>query len=145
MGYLDNILKPSSLKRIAGNMAKMIRKSGVEYDFIAFRGYSGGILAGALSTRLNKPLGFVRKDGEGSHGEPIEVYENDKYSRVGKFSTSATFIIVDDFISTGTTVNKIIKGMEKARCVGIFLWNDSRPDDIFKYVNRRIPIYRKYL
>lgn len=72
------------------------------FDAIAFRGTSGAALAYPLALSLSKHLLCVRK--EASH-YPLGKVEGPK--------KVASYIIVDDFIDTGHTVNQIIREVRK--------------------------------
>jgi adenine/guanine phosphoribosyltransferase-like PRPP-binding protein len=88
-----------------------------EFDLIVFSGYSGALIAPTAALRVKKPMGFVRKPGEASHGVPIEITDES--------CGNGRYVIVDDFISTGETVKRLIKSLTdwncKMRCVGIVL------------------------
>jgi len=97
-------------------MAKAIRKSGIEFDAIAFRGNSGALLASPLATLLKKHLILVRKNTADSHS----------YTTVeGCSKRNCRYIIVDDLIASGKTVQEIFcnisNELESPVLVGIFM------------------------
>jgi len=65
--YLHSFLGFNKLRFNVARMAKAIRKSGIEFDAIAFRGNSGALLASPLATLLKKHLILVRKNTADSH------------------------------------------------------------------------------
>lgn len=113
----------------------------LQYDAIAFRGTSGAALAFPLSLSLGKPLLHVRKPG--SHAT----------SKVEGDLTSKSYVIIDDFISSGKTLKLIksrINSFYKSKklmipeCVGIILY-DSNPGmhnkNIINSIYPGVPVY----
>lgn len=119
--YLGRVYGQSFLKLVPKAVLKLkeFQKKN-PFDAIAFTGSSGAALAFPLSYLLKVPLIHVRKkDKNHYYGGHIE----------GTIS-SRRYIIVDDFIESGTTVYKIINTIKKvythpAEVVGICLY-DSR-------------------
>lgn len=99
--------------------------SGVEFDTIAVRGVSGMMVGVPLSLELGKPLVVVRKPDERAHSSMLANGQN----------LGSSYIIVDDFKSTGDTMRAVRKGIRE--------WADCRciPEPECKgeytYVNRR--------
>jgi len=94
------------------NMAEAIKElyplhENVKYGFNLFvRGSSGAIIGGLISEYLsNYPIRIchIKKDGESSH-------HSDKYLTNRE---AAKNIIIDDFISTGRTINSIYDRMKE--------------------------------
>lgn len=115
--HLERSYQPREFVLLVREMAKILTTKKHDYDAIAFCGLSGAPLAGALSYRLHKPLIVVRK-GDDRH-----------YNRNAVFSAAddvRRYIIVDDLIETGTTVNHIKDRIKEiyfdAKCVGIYLY-----------------------
>lgn len=106
--YLDMVF--DSPRKLIRHLAKVITKSKLEFDTIAFRGMSGALVAPTLAYVLNKHLLVVRKDGETTHS----------CHRVEGNANARKVLIVDDFISSGSTVQSIIDGINK---------NLPRPDN----------------
>ena len=103
---------------------KKLKKS-LNFDAIAITGSSGAALAFHASILLDVPVIYVRKAGERSHGQQIESNAHCEVKR---------YIIVDDFIDSGSTISRIISRINKRckeqqetapECVGIFLYQDS--------------------
>lgn len=82
-----------------------------ELDAIAFRGMSGALIGPSIALRLNKSMILIRKDNDNSHsgmnaeGDP----------------TARTYIIVDDFQSSGSTAKEIFKGVRAFAPNAVFL------------------------
>lgn len=95
------------------------------FDAIAFCGSSGAAAAFVLCMSLQIPLIYVRKKNEQSHGELIEGNAHEKVTK---------YLIVDDFIDTGATIEHIIGRIDERaklvsavtpQCVGVFLYQPS--------------------
>lgn len=125
--YLSKLYDPVDLKKTVTRTAKKIKRlqKKLKFDAIAFRGQSGAAVAYPVSMLTGIPLILVRKK-ESSHGQAIE----------GPASLVNRYVVLDDFICEGTTVNAIIKAIEnKVRsigdsieCVGIVLYDDYAED-----------------
>jgi adenine/guanine phosphoribosyltransferase-like PRPP-binding protein len=95
-----------------------------KFDAIAFKGSSGAAIAYPLSYLLNLPLIHVRGNNKTNHYiHPIE----------GLISTKK-YIIVDDFIASGDTMQEIINTIStelkgKAQPIGIVLYDSYRAVD----------------
>jgi hypothetical protein len=93
-----------------------------QFDAVAFRGVSGALVAPVIAYMMKKPLIAVRKD-EPSHADRGRIVES------GIEQDEFTYIIVDDFVSTGTTLAvvmaEIAKVFPKAKCLGAALWYDT--------------------
>lgn len=91
------------------------------FEAIAFTGMSGSAVAYPLSYLLKKPLLCVRKKDISAHSvNPVEGVVSAK-----------TYVIVDDCIDSGATVDRIRKCISEgwytktAKLVGIYLYNAS--------------------
>lgn len=113
--YIAGGLEPGKERRITV-LAQALRP--LKFDAIAFQGVSGALVAPVIGFILRKPLIAVRK-GEKSHT-----------TRKVEFgiATPKTYVIVDDFISTGETIKQIVLNIAayypESKCVGIGLWSD---------------------
>lgn len=91
-----------------------------EFDAIAFTGLSGSVIAGAVASAMDKYLYCVRKEGESKHSAYV----------VEGPETGLRYIIIDDFISSGSTVRRVMEKVaahtdNQAKCVGAYLWRDD--------------------
>ena len=82
-----------------------------EFDALAFRGMSGALIAPSVALRLNKSMILVRKENDDSHSGMCA--EGDK--------TARTYIIIDDFQSTGYTAHKTFKGVQTFAPNSVFI------------------------
>lgn len=92
------------------------------FEAIAVRGTSGMLFGPLLAHMTRKRLSVIRKPNESAHtSRTLEgVVEASRY------------VIVDDFVSTGQTVSKIVAGMAespfKPALAGLFTWNRESYD-----------------
>ena len=91
-----------SPKKLIGYISKTLKRSKLEFDTIAVRGMSGALIGPTLAYVLDKHLLVIRKDGENTHSS-YKVEGNVNARKV---------LIVDDFVSTGDTVQHIIDKIE---------------------------------
>jgi phosphoribosylpyrophosphate synthetase len=95
-----------------------------EFDAIAFRGMSGAIPSPVIALAMNKTMIMVRKPESESHsGRNVE---GDRAAR--------RYVIVDDFIESGATVQAIYDQVkeftdwyrlgEHAVCIGVLCLNE---------------------
>lgn len=112
--YLDKALDITSRKIAIANMVKKIKKNFDlnKIDAIACCGYSGLLIAPSVADILGKSLLIVRRQCTTTHS--CYLVEGDIDSK--------TYIIIDDFINTGETINYIITTISRyhpPKCVGI--------------------------
>lgn len=132
--YLEKVYYPKRFISTVNRAVKKIReyRRKNKFDAIAFTGTSGAALAYTVSYKLGLPLICVRKSADGHHS---------MYKVEGCYSAKK-YIIIDDFISGGYTVKKIIrsikKELENAEPLAVFLYNDQ-----FRYgLHDDLPIIR---
>lgn len=105
-----------ALSRIAKNKAESLIKlfSKKEYKgytpILAYSGMSGVAFATMIAFHLSQAnfkyaMAYVRKPRENSHGVSVEIMYNSP--------SPYQFVFVDDFISSGATFNRVIKGIKK--------------------------------
>ena len=116
--YSAYFLTPTKLRKAVQKCVRIIRKRKLKFDAIAFRGLSGAVVAPMVALALKKTLIAVRKNR--SHG--IKV--------CGDLGAQS-YLIIDDFISSGETVRKIVTSIERASldeptCVGAVLYAAPR-------------------
>lgn len=134
--YLYKVFRPNDLRRTINSLelklGKLQKKLG--FDSIAFTGLSGASVAYPLSFKTGLPLICVRK-GEKRHS---------LFSLEGNLSCQK-YIIVDDTISTGDTVSKIVSRIKKsipdAKCVGIVLYDYHIPQKMVHIDKQFIPVF----
>jgi len=118
-------------------LCKAISKDLNSFDAIAFRGASGMMIAPMVAHTLKKDFILVRK-------ELSEEKRHSYYELEGK-ETVSNYIIIDDGIDEGNTINKILAAMKNryraSFCYKIFLYNQYGINTDFRKDNyKKIPI-----
>lgn len=114
--YNLKINDPNVFDDVIERAVRLLRH--VKFDTIVFRGFSGAVVGPAVALRLRKPWALIRKEGADTHScKCIEgIVQGD-------------YVIIDDFVATGTTIRKIVTACGNNRCVGAYfydyLWADS--------------------
>lgn len=117
--YLKPLFDVKAYPKIVETVAAFIARTPISYEAIAFRGMSGALLVPALCAKLGKPMIMVRKKIKGE-------YEHTHSAFITEGPTQGLhYIIVDDLIASGSTMNSIIEALPHSKCVGIFLWLDN--------------------
>jgi hypothetical protein len=100
--HLDPLINVELLKVTVKNAVKAIKLLGLEdkFDAIAFRGLSGSLVAPSVALKLGKTLLAVRKEEECHSSRQVE----------GDLGADR-YIIIDDFVSSGETINEIRKAI----------------------------------
>lgn len=114
--HLTAFLQPSKLGKRIRQCAAALEK--YEFDTIAVRGVSGLLLGPGVAMVMGKSLIVVRKHEEDRHSP--HICEGDRGTK--------RYVIVDDFMDTGATVEAIIhdvkkwqqeRGSEVGECIGV--------------------------
>lgn len=132
--YLGKVYGKGFLKLVP-KTAKKLRAIRREHPFdaIAFTGSSGAALAYPMSYLLKVPLIHVRKGKSHYYGGKIE----------GTIS-SKRYLIIDDFIDSGSTMKRVIKtitdALPKAQPVAICLYSSSRESDML-IGGKTVPVF----
>jgi len=123
-GYLDKVYELDKFVKLIPKVAKALQafRKKHPFDAIAFTGCSGAAFAYPLSYKLKIPLICVRKKDSSHCTRPLEGYIGAK-----------SYVIVDDFISSGDTIKKIISTIKThakvknkvPKVVGIFLYDQD--------------------
>lgn len=118
--YLQEIYSVKTFTKLVNRAARKIKNNSSKYPFdaIAFRGTSGAALAYPLSFLLNVPLICCRK------------CKSHCYYKVEGCLNARNYIIVDDFIETGKTIDNIIRNIKRYSLSGsklsaIYLYNKN--------------------
>ncbi len=117
--YQEKLHKPDALLDAADKLCKQIQKHAPTATAIAVRGMSGAVIGGLISAFSGLPLIIVRKDDDQRHGY---------YNVQGPRDFVGDYVIVDDLIDSGLTIDKImlqINHETTAMCIGIFLYETS--------------------
>lgn len=121
--YLDDIYNlktfKATAKRTIAKLRQLRKSKKTRFEAIAFRGSSGAAMAFIAGLELGVPLIHVRKPKEDSH-----------YSGYEGIANPATYVIIDDFISSGATVRAIRTGVtdfhKKHNAMGEWDWAKRR-------------------
>ena len=139
--YLRETFDAKKVRVIVRAMTKMIKESGVEFDTVVFRGMSGALIAPILAYKLKKYVAVCRKESDGSH--------SGHSGRIEGNVDIKNFIIIDDFIDSGTTVEIILKTVKdcspSSKCAGIFLYRSASCGSMFDCKGEKIPVFRHCL
>lgn len=150
--YHEKTFRPRSLKATVNRVIKKLEKlrQEIKFDAIAFRGISGSSIAYPVSAIAGYHLIEVRRapglrNGKGNshHGSTIE----------GSSRKIKRYIILDDFISSGKTVEEIAETITKEfsrgakadqpQCVAIVIYAGSPFDRKKMIINKEIvPVKR---
>jgi len=98
-GYLEKNLP------IIIAMADLIKQKNYPAPYLICSGSSGAVIAGIISTKFTPPLPifYVRKPKESGHSHCFDI----------GILRNKTLIVVDDFVITGNTIDRILKTLEK--------------------------------
>ena len=115
--YLQEALDLNKREETIAKLSFLIHLAHLDFDAVAFTGMSGALIAPSVADRLDKNLLMVRKDDCSSHSAQYygEYLEGDLEAK--------KYIIIDDLISSGTTLEKMIKKLGKRKIVGIFFYS----------------------
>lgn len=142
--YLRCVAMRASLRLTVDFLIALIKESRVEFDTIAFRGFSGGLVAPTIALALDKHILAIRKP------------KSDENTHSGCYAEGnigiERYIIIDDFICTGETIRKIAKEIRRIhhnvcqlpppKCAAIFCYASS--SNYLKYDvtdDLTVPIY----
>lgn len=119
-GYLEAVFSPHIFSRLVEVTARRVVEIVAEspFDVIAFRGVSGAAMAFPLAHVLSLPIYCVRKHTENSHALSTGA---------GVFLNGKRYLIVDDFIDTGSTINTIVEHVNE-------IWNDATCVGVLEYL-----------
>lgn len=132
--YCDNRLTlsyPEVRQDIAQGLASLIRENFKEVDVIAGTATAGIPHAAFVSDVLSLPMCYVRsKAKEHGRGNQIE----------GRVAKGDKVVVVEDLISTGGSVLKVVEALEEQGCevlgvVSIFTYELSKAEEAFKEAN----------
>jgi adenine/guanine phosphoribosyltransferase-like PRPP-binding protein len=118
--YMEPLHEPEVMRELVDRLCvKLVElREVVDFDVIAFRGMSGAAVCYPIQYKTGIPIINVRKPSEPSHGCGVEGPIGLEINR---------YIIVDDLIDTGVTIQSIIDALETRniaaeKCVGIVLY-----------------------
>jgi hypothetical protein len=144
-GYGWTGLSPEQLSdrliRAGEEIAKLQQK--LKFDAVAFCGSSGAAIGFHVAIRHKIPVIYVRKKDEESHGGDVEC-------NMPGGKNVKKYLIVDDFISTGRTVEYIVeqitevanrRGAFASKPVGIFCFDGYQRDNNITVGEKKLEVY----
>lgn len=121
--YLKSAFTPDRLLAACKRLHKALEHMRAEWDTVAFAGTSGSAVAFALSALYGYPITLVRKSGEQTHH--FSSY-NTKYCVEGLVGPGLRYMIVDEMVSSGATVDRINAQFKiefpSMQCAGLLLY-----------------------
>ena len=124
--YLEGAL--SNPKGVCESICRAIDASKVEFDSVVCRGISGLVVSPIVAMMLGKPLTIVRHSTKNSHSHNLV-----------EGIVGGRYIIIDDLIDTGATIERIRKALINARVKEMRVCKASLPpvsiEGIFLYHN----------
>src|SRR3990167_6004329 len=95
---------------------KVLCKHKKKFTAIAVCGYCAAIFGGIVAARMKKNIVLVRKPKE------------DEYRHSDRFVegiSNQSCVFIDDLISSGETVKKVVEGLRELKCTlyGVYLYN----------------------
>jgi adenine/guanine phosphoribosyltransferase-like PRPP-binding protein len=124
--YLGSVFQKDKLDSFLKKAVKLVK----QYDFqaFAFRGMSGALVAPVLAHMTDKTLIMVRKPKIYEQTETDESTSYHSYLRVEGDRAVERYVIIDDMVCTGRTVNSIVQAISEfqpaARCLGFLFYSD---------------------
>jgi hypothetical protein len=138
---MEAVLTPRRLQNTCERLIAKIEETKIQFEGIAFTGFSGALVAPVLCVLMNKYPIVIRKDDENNHT---------CYSVEGP-NASMDYIIVDDLMCTCTSVNRILSKVSNLdypkrnyRCRGLFLYNQKNyaiESEGYRVQDRDFPIF----
>ena len=134
--YLRNTFNPKLLRATVHAVNRKLKNMAKDltWDVLAFRGNSGAGVCYALAYKYGWNICCMRKPAEKSHGQMVEASIH-----------FDSYLIVDDFMSSGSTVRGMIEDMhdevKRARCVGVLLYSQAAPRRIVPLDSERVVAY----
>lgn len=111
VSYLKPLIRTEELRETLQKAVIVLKR--FDFDAIAFRGISGTLIGPPLALALDKTMILVRKP---------ETYSHSAHDVEGDIG-ARTYVIVDDIISSGATVDAVVKAIKKtapkAVCIGV--------------------------
>lgn len=136
--YLHAGLDINFRKTVIKNAVIALKPFDKCYDTIVCRGTSGLLIAPNVADKLNKQIVVVRKDDANHSGL---MYEGNP--------DVSKYIIIDDFMETGRTLDYIKQVLSFAKPIGVYFWRAWKvwegKIDCAKYMDNTIcPIIGQY-
>lgn len=123
-GYMGIATPPWMIGHVVDWVVDALLERTPTAQAIAFRGISGALVAPIVAYRLGLNVIPIRK-GEHSHGGATH------HKRALEATLVQRYVIVDDFIESGTTVREIVRDrrVEGCECLGVLLYAKPVPPE----------------
>lgn len=133
--YLCDVFSPSLFQTLVEETIRKAREIREDdaFDTIAFSGTSGCALGFILGHALDVPIICIRRHGEESH---YHAWREENNRAFEGNSDTKRYLIVDDFIASGNTVNRIMDiiryncGLD-AKCVAMLMYRQAPKVKVF--------------
>lgn len=145
--YVYDLMNPTSLRKYINFTVRTINKISKTklIDALVFSGISGAAVGFAVAAKLKIPVFYIRVFGEHSHSNITIEKPKSIMLNSGKHFK---YLIIDDFIESGATADRIIKMISEefnfkkiqSKCLGIVLYK-ARSTDAHLYKYNDIKIY----
>lgn len=121
--YIEEVITKHIQKELVKQCVTKIKEEFGNIDAIVVTGLSGLIIGSAVSIKTGKQLVVVRKPRDESHA----CVEVEGLINLGR---SFKYVILDDFIDSGKTLNRIAKKIhseagKNTMCVGYLMYNQG--------------------
>lgn len=133
--YLHRVFRPEDFQASVKSMLRKVSDvyEATPFEALAFTGQSGAAMAYILSYTLQFPMILVRQDDDTSHHVKLwSPDENPSLKCLEGEVDARSYLIVDDQIEQGRTVNLIVNRIQSynpsAICVGavLYAWNYAK-------------------
>jgi hypothetical protein len=120
--YLERVF--TGRRKTIASLVTLMQPMASKFEYVAFRGMSGALIAPCVAEALGKEFTMVRKPCDTDHSHSTRSVEG---------YVGGDYVIVDDLASSGRTVLQIQAAIEKqtdktrcrpGKCVAIFLYNE---------------------
>ena len=126
--HLHRFFEPKILKKTVNGISSKMKKfkKDIPFDYVCLTGISGAAIGFPVCVRMGYNPLFIRKSQDKTHSS----FMIEGYVEKLKENENIKYVIIDDLIDSGKTINRIIKTMKNAfnhsECVGIFLYNHDK-------------------
>lgn len=110
----------ATVKKVVADIRALKKELG--FNTIVITGISGAGMGFIVGYQTGIPVVFVRKPEDNTHGNLIEGPDD---------HTMKKYIILDDFVSSGDTVRRVVKTIQKRaiiaediKCVGVYQFKE---------------------
>jgi adenine/guanine phosphoribosyltransferase-like PRPP-binding protein len=136
--YLGLVLGSEVRKQTIANTVKHLRAWSDYFDTIVVSGTSGLLIGPSVADKLDKKIIVVRKDNDNSHIGSNFIIEGD--------ISGKRYIIIDDVICSGNTVERMIKKVgvwaPKLCFMGVFMFRSYDMTEVYAQQYKYPPLLR---